>query len=182
MLALSPGTWSCTVPLACPPHTYCSPSWLVISWGRFLDELRSLVLRCRCLCLPSNYNNPSLRSEVKTLHSMKGLWCASLCLLLSFRPGCCFNWGPTLEAGSEILKHPAVRKLRFDCSWMKPLMSVCFEFTSPYTLREAGSMLQPWKLHLWQNCDDANLIILYLTQNVSFPQSLCTWNKQRAED
>lgn len=124
MLALSPETWSCTVPPACSPHTYCSPSWLVISWGGAIP--RFLILRCRCLSLPSNYMNPSLRSEVKTLHSMKGLWCAFLCLLPTFRPGCCFNWGPTLEAGSEMLKHPAVRKSRFDCWCMKPLMSVCF--------------------------------------------------------
>ncbi|XP_058639892.1 IQ motif and SEC7 domain-containing protein 2 isoform X4 [Onychostoma macrolepis] len=40
---------------------------------RFLDALRFLILRRRCRSLPSNYSNPSLRSEVKTLHSMKGL-------------------------------------------------------------------------------------------------------------
>lgn len=116
---------------------------------RFLDALRFLILRRRCRSLPSNYSNSSLRSEVKTLHSMKGLWCSFLCLLPSFKPDCCFNWGPTQEARSETRQHPAVRKSRFDCWWMEPLMSVCF-YSASNLLQDTSSFnVCGFNLHIW---------------------------------
>lgn len=57
-----------------------------------------------------------------------------------------------------------------------------FTQLSIYSNIYTSSMWQPLKLHLWQNYDDGNQTVLYYTENVSYPQSLCTWNKQRAED
>lgn len=166
MLALSPETWSCTVPPACSPHTYCSPSWLVISWR----------------CCGSSMNFASWFSDVGAYP------CLPITLIPPWdqRLRLCTPWkgfdvlffvcfphsGP---AAVLIEVQPWKRDQR--CWSIQPwesrgLIADVWSLWCPcaftqlwiyFTIYTQGScsMSQPLKLHLWQNYDDANLIKLY---------------------